>query len=57
MRYAWSRLSRQQKGTYGEYVAKMEFVMYGYLVFSAESMIEASTLSSETMPEDISMSR
>ena len=36
MRYAWSRLSRQQKGTYGEYVAKMEFVMYGYLVFSAE---------------------
>ena len=36
MRYAWSRLNRQQKGTYGEYVAKMEFVMYGYLVFSAE---------------------
>ena len=36
MRYAWSQLNRQQKGTYGEYIAKMEFVMYGYLVFSAE---------------------
>ena len=36
MRYVWSRLSRHQKGAYGEYVAKMEFVMYGYLVISAE---------------------
>ena len=36
MRYAWLHLNRQQKGTYGEYIAKMEFVMYGYLVFGAE---------------------
>ncbi len=36
MRYQWSHLNRQQKGTYGEYVAKMEFVMYGFLVFGAE---------------------
>ena len=36
MRYIWRRLSRQQKGTYGEYVAKMEFVIYGYLVFGSE---------------------
>ncbi len=36
MRYAWSKLNRLQKGTYGEYLAKMEFVMYGYLVFTAE---------------------
>lgn len=36
MRYQWSTLNRQQKGTFGEHFAKMEFAMYGFLVFSAE---------------------
>ena len=35
-RYQWSKLNNLQKGMYGEYVAKMEFAMYGFLVFSAE---------------------
>ncbi len=36
MRQQWSQLNKQQKGTFGEYVAKMEFAMYGFLVFTAE---------------------
>jgi len=36
MRHIWSKLNRQQKGTYGEYLAKMEFTMYGFSVFTAE---------------------
>lgn len=36
MRYEWSKLNTQQKGTFGEYLAKMEFTMYGLSVFSAE---------------------
>ena len=36
MRYQWSKLNRQQKGTYGEYFAKMEFTMYGFSVFTSE---------------------
>ncbi len=36
MRYEWSKLNKQQKGTYGEYLAKMEFTMYGLSVFTAE---------------------
>jgi hypothetical protein len=36
MRYQWSRLNRQQKGSFGEHFAKMEFAMYGFLVFAAE---------------------
>jgi hypothetical protein len=36
MRYKWSKLNRIQKGTFGEHFAKMEFAMYGFLVFSAE---------------------
>jgi len=36
MRYAWSSLNRLQKGTYGEYFAKMEFAMYGFEVYTAE---------------------
>lgn len=36
MRYQWSRLNRIQKGTYGEYFAKMEFSMYGFEVYTAE---------------------
>jgi hypothetical protein len=36
MRYEWSTLNRLQKGSLGEYFSKMEFSMYGLLVFSAE---------------------
>jgi hypothetical protein len=36
MRFQWSKLNRLQKGTYGEYLAKMEFTMYGFSVFSSE---------------------
>jgi hypothetical protein len=36
MRYQWSKLNRQQKGSFGEHFAKMEFAMYGFLVFAAE---------------------
>ncbi|MAF82900.1 MAG: hypothetical protein CL797_02210 [Chromatiales bacterium] len=36
MRHEWSELNNQQKGTYGEYLAKMEFTMYGLSVFTAE---------------------
>ena len=35
-RYKWSALNRLQKGSFGEHFAKMEFSMYGLLVFSAE---------------------
>lgn len=35
-RYAWSSLNRIQKGTYGEYFAKMEFTMYGFEVYTSE---------------------
>lgn len=35
-RYQWSRLNNLQKGMYGEYFAKMEFAMFGFLVFSSE---------------------
>ena len=36
MKYAWSKLNHLQKGTYGEYMAKMEFSMYGFSVFTSE---------------------
>jgi hypothetical protein len=36
MRYQWAKLNRQQKGSYGEHFAKMEFAMYGFLVFSVD---------------------
>ena len=36
MRHQWAKLNRQQKGAFGEHFAKMEFAMYGFLVFSAE---------------------
>jgi hypothetical protein len=36
MRYQWSALNNQQKGSFGEHFAKMEFAMYGFLVFTAE---------------------
>jgi hypothetical protein len=36
MRYAWSSLNRLQRGTYGEYFAKMEFAMYGFEIYTAE---------------------
>jgi hypothetical protein len=36
MRFNWSELNSQQKGTYGEYFAKMEFTMYGFEVYTAE---------------------
>ena len=35
-RYHWSALNTLQKGMYGEYFAKMEFAMFGFLVFSSE---------------------
>jgi hypothetical protein len=36
MRYQWSRLNKLQKGSFGEHFAKMEFALYGFLVFAAE---------------------
>lgn len=36
MRYRWSKLNRIQKGSFGEHFAKMEFSMFGLLVFTAE---------------------
>lgn len=36
MRHEWAKLNRQQKGSFGEHFAKMEFAMYGFLVFAAE---------------------
>ena len=36
MRYQWSKLNRIQKGTFGEYFAKMEFTMYGFEVYTSE---------------------
>lgn len=36
MRYQWSKLNRIQKGTFGEYFAKMEFAMYGFEVYTSE---------------------
>jgi hypothetical protein len=36
MRHQWSTLNKQQKGSFGEHFAKMEFAMYGFLVFTAE---------------------
>lgn len=35
-KYQWSKLNNLQKGMYGEYFAKMEFAMFGFLVFSSE---------------------
>jgi hypothetical protein len=35
-RYSWSRLSDMQVGRFGEYVAKMEFALYGFEVFTSE---------------------
>lgn len=37
IRYHWSALNTLQKGMYGEYFAKMEFAMFGFLVFSSEA--------------------
>jgi len=36
MRYEWSKLNNLQKGAFGEHFAKMEFAMFGLLVFTAE---------------------
>jgi hypothetical protein len=36
MRYNWEKLNNLQKGSFGEHYAKMEFAMYGLLVFTAE---------------------
>lgn len=36
MRYQWSLLNKQQKGSFGEHFAKMEFAMFGFLVYSSE---------------------
>ncbi len=35
-RHDWSRLNRIQLGKYAEYLAKMEFVLYGYDVYTSE---------------------
>jgi len=35
-RYKWSSLNGLQKGTYGEYFAKMEFAMHGFSVYTSE---------------------
>lgn len=35
-RHAWSRLNRQQLGTYAEYFVKMELTMYGFEVYGTE---------------------
>ncbi len=35
-RYKWSRLSPLQVGRYAEYLAKMEFTLYGFDVYTAE---------------------
>ncbi len=35
-RYEWSRLNRQQVGTYTEYFVKMEFTMHGFQVYTTE---------------------
>jgi hypothetical protein len=35
-RYDWSRLNHLQLGRYAEYLAKMEFTLYGFDVYSAE---------------------
>lgn len=34
--YRWSKLNHLQVGKYGEYFAKMEFLKYGFHVYSAE---------------------
>ena len=36
MRYNWKELNRQQKGTYCEYLAKMEFTLAGFQVYTSE---------------------
>lgn len=36
MRHDWEKLNNLQKGSFGEHFAKMEFAMYGLLVFTAE---------------------
>lgn len=36
MKYLWSRLNRGQLGRYAEYYVKMEFVLHGCDVYSAE---------------------
>lgn len=35
-RYIWSRLNKQQVGTYTEYFVKMELTMYGFEVYTTE---------------------
>jgi len=35
-KYDWEKLNRIQKGTYGEYLAKMEFTMFGAEVYTSE---------------------
>ena len=35
-KYNWKELNRIQKGTFGEYFAKMEFTMYGAEVYTSE---------------------
>jgi len=35
-RCIWSKLNKQQLGTYAEYFVKMEFTMYGFQVYGTE---------------------
>ncbi|MBF0430544.1 MAG: DUF4365 domain-containing protein [Fibrobacteria bacterium] len=35
-KYNWSKLNRQQVGSYSEYFVKMEFTMYGCQVYTTE---------------------
>ena len=36
MKYQWSKLNKQQVGSYCEYFVKMELTMYGFQVYSTE---------------------
>lgn len=35
-RYQWTKLNKQQVGSYAEYFVKMELTMYGFQVYSTE---------------------
>lgn len=35
-KYDWNKLNRIQKGTFGEYFAKMEFTLFGAEVYTSE---------------------
>ena len=36
MRYIWSKLNKQQVGTFSEYFVKMELTMHGFQVYTTE---------------------